>query len=290
MFDETGQIRFDHAGPGWVVDASTVRSHPDGKGRAIAENRWGIVSHKYFKSSKQSGDWQTDQTTIELGGAQRRSKHRSLLQRHGIGAIFPSCDDARPAFDEMTASLEKMKLVGVDRKDPNVWLLSWSFADVAGEAEWKLWVDVDHGFTPVCYEERNRLTGEDRWWATFASKTGWAQQRKVWVPVHHEFVAQPIWGKWRDDESFDLVWETVNEPISQQYFDWRGFEAPDAISVIDHSLGESVVIRQGNMESQRPGPPNARAWSLIIGLAAVCAGHRGGVPSLALWAAPKPRP
>ena len=163
-------------------------------------------------------------------------------------------------------------LTTVDKSNPTIWLFIWSASDKFSENEWKMWVDVEHGFTPVRYENRERETGHDSWWMIQTYKTKWDQKDAVWVPVRHEIVMTPNKGKWRQEIAFDVKWENINQPIGNDIFDYTGFGAPDTVSVIDATLTQPVVIKAGVNPSEKGAPvnPDRRKlilWGLAVGLA-----------------------
>jgi hypothetical protein len=251
-FDENGQLRFDRTEPDWVVDPSTSVPDPANPGRVKSVGmKKGIVTWKYFRNAKWTGYWRDGNPSITLWTLEREEKSlKSRVNYFDVKALglyyspgFCRGKDVKQMMDDYEKSMQP-SFSKVDQSDPNEWLLVWSASDKFGMNEWRMWVDVKHGFTPVRYEHRELMTGKDSWWVIQSDKTKWNQQDGVWVPTLHEMVRTPFPGKFRHEITFDVKWDGLNNPISQDVFNYTGFEAPESVDVVDLSSGMPVIIKE----------------------------------------------
>lgn len=253
-FDENGQLRFDRTQPDWVVDPSTSVPDPENPGRVKSVGmKKGIVTWQYFRNAKWTGYWRDGNPSIALWTLEREEKSlKSMVNYFDVKALglyyspgFCRGRDFKQMMDAYEKSMQP-SFSKVDRSDPNEWLLVWSASDKFGVNEWRMRVDVKHGFTPVRFEHRELMTGKDSWWIIQSDQTKWAQWGDVWVPSRHEMVTTRYPGKFRHEITFDVKWDKVNELIGEDVFHYKGFEAPASVDVVDQSSGVPVVIKESS--------------------------------------------
>jgi hypothetical protein len=270
-FDQD-KVRFDIKRPGLIVDESTLESDPKNPGLALFKSKKGTVEQKYCKNSKKTAFWTVGQQEIAIWANTGSPPPNALgfFDVRALGLYHCLALERQENFGKLIEGWESAKtLSDVDRSDSQLWVILWTMQDEAMMGEWRIWVDVQHGFTPVRFEVRERPpSGSGPWWVVQKSKTKWTGVDGVWVPVHHEFsvTPQPLPGKsaWRRDTSFDIVWEKVNNQIDPALFDYNSFDAPSTVGVVDSSGGRSIVIKQYQVPPPAGSAPTPFRMSALL--------------------------
>jgi hypothetical protein len=266
---EGEKVRFDRAQPGWVVDRETVRPDPSGQpGRATSDMKRGIERYKFCDNGKKSAFWSEDQPQINvmasLGDKPNHFLALGYFDARGLGLYeYGSLSRQKrlnALFDEYASRKVPLE---VDRSDPAIWVLRQDHHDQIMDVRVSISVDVRNGFTPFKYliRQRNHKLNEE-WYTVQERTTKWEKRNDVWLPVSHNYVFSPGKDDWRNEVSFTISWEKVNEPIDPDLFDYKSFGAPDWVGVVDNSLGYGVTIKP-----MSPPPPAPSRWRTVAPIA-----------------------
>jgi hypothetical protein len=247
-FDGGEKIRFDQQRPGWVIDSGSIRPDPTNPQALKAESKKGTLNAKYYRTKRKSAYWVAGTPAIHVG------RPDSLPPREAL-SLFDVRALGLYSWVELQRGYTFPKLVehylrldsdlDVNDSDRDQWVLTWSYRGKNDEAEWRIWVNVAQGFTPVRAEQRERWThsGQQDWTVVQSFETKWDRIENVWVPVVHEMLVTPYKSKARWERSFTIAWELVNRPVREELFDHKTFGAPDSVGVTDRSLGQPVIVR-----------------------------------------------
>jgi len=247
-FDGETKIRFDRKGPGWEIDSASIRPDPRVPQGVQAQSKKGTVDAKYYRTGRRSGYWIAGTPVIQVNRPNFEPPKDTvgLFDVRALGLY---------SWIELQRGYTLAKLiehyrqpgaeVSVNDADPEEWLLTWSHRGERDELEWRLWVKVTQGFTPVRAEQRQRggRAGQSDWTVLQSFQTKWDRVGDVWVPVSHEMVVAPEGKKLRWERSFTITWDLVNKPVREELFDYKTFGAPASVGVTDSSLGQPVIVR-----------------------------------------------
>jgi hypothetical protein len=238
---EGKKLCFDITKPGWIVDEAEARSPR----HAIAPRKKGITRSCYCRNGEKSASWYDGGPMIELAA------DTGQPPRGGWGYFDVK---ALGFYDEVSLGrgTDLVKLITmwrsdknlseIDRSDPKIWRVTWTDHETQITTDFRLWVDVESGFTPVRFENRERI-GDGPWGAIVQSQTEWRNVQGVYVPVRHEYHFAPPRSKPSTDLQCDLTWEKVNEPIDPITFTYESFDAPTHIGVVDTSSGHPITLK-----------------------------------------------
>jgi len=143
------------------------------------------------------------------------------------------------------------------------------------------WCDERQGFQPVRYTTKGRHLNEttpvQRMYNETAknrteSEFSWVKIGNVWVLKTLDIRARRLDHDVHWQLAFD--WKSVNEPVSNDHFDWHAWDLPKGSQVVDLRMGEDkpiLIERVGDPQEaalpQAPNrklPGNTHRWFLIL--------------------------
>jgi hypothetical protein len=245
-FDGDKNLCFDITKPGWVVDEAQSKPDPNTPGGVIAAWKKGITRRCYCRNGEKSASWFDGGPMISLAADTGQPPPRGwgYFDVKALGFYDEiSLGRGTDLVKLITTWRSTKNLSEIDRSDPKIWRVTWSFPETGVTTDFRLWVDVESGFTPVRFENRERI-GDGPWGAIVQSQTKWRNVHGVYVPVRNEYHYAPPRAKKSTDLQYDLTWEKVNEPIDAITFTYESFDAPNHIGVVDISLGQPITVKQ----------------------------------------------
>lgn len=247
-FDTAGKrVRFDRSMPGWIPDRANARADPKNPERPIVPAKKGIFAVKYYNNGKRTGCWFVAAQMIGVSAAVQEPPQHALgwFDIRGLGLYHPiaagRCYDLEKLFKEYTDLKDPPE---VNKTNPSIWEIVWSLTDELSVTQWHVSVDVERGFTPVrfvCREHYFR-NPPDAWTVYQNVHVKWEEHAGVWIPVHYQENLWPSKDGHLKATSFDIDWESVNEPLRAELFDYKDFDAPPSVEVVDDSLGQPVAL------------------------------------------------
>lgn len=266
-FDGQTKLRFDRDGPGMVIDATTLKPNEKDPSMAIAQGKQGRVLQFWYTDGEKSCFWQGDQPIINLGrvGAWA-GKEVHYFDVRALGLYNWVAYSHGYNFDKVAEAFRTMNgLKKVDKKDPGLWVITWETSDSLLATQWRVQVDVEHGFTPRRMDvlERPAKPPDSPWALLETAETNWEQRAQVWAPVSHKTTVfrarQPI-----VNVTLQIHWEEINGPIPARYFHYEDFQAPDAVGVVDNSLGHGVFVKPFQPQAATPAAAPGRSWLRVV--------------------------
>ncbi len=265
-FEDQKKIRFDRTQLDWVTDPETIRPDPKNPAELIADTKPGMVTYKYCNNGKKMVVWRTDSKQLEIHASTGYTPPgnmsffffdvTALGLHHWLGLM------RHDGLQKLLDGYESIKpLVGVEKQASKPWCVLWSFSDSSIPSEWRLYVDVENGFTPVRMEGMDFYPKQSKGRIDQESTTKWGKKGGTWVPVHCTIVNDP--GGITAQKEFDptggtrtviemtIEWKTVNEPVRHELFEYQDFRPPKGIYIWDSSLGPTVILQYPNEPSER---------------------------------------
>ncbi|MDA1053650.1 MAG: hypothetical protein O3C40_24645 [Planctomycetota bacterium] len=183
-----------------------------------------------------------------------------------LGLAGPISMDAGRTYQTMVQTFLSRDAPVVERLANRVTTIS--YVVMGGELRETLWIDEKRGYVPFRTELRINIPDFPRS-ASFPDtehyeqeiEVGWDNRGGTWVPISVSANTKTI--------SLELAfdWESVNQPVPADLFTPEGLKVPDHTLMIDHRLGEAIVL--GNMQGPLPKGPTLkdpgveRRWWLI---------------------------
>jgi hypothetical protein len=144
-------------------------------------------------------------------------------------------------FEELIENLISMPVLEVSENSEGVYELVWELG--SENLQWIIDVDCHRGFAPIAAKMRQRTTSSDPWLNIQEFQSDWEKVSSVWVPVRFTGRKQPKSDANTDTISLRLDWRSVNDTISDEMFTIKALNAPDAVSVVDSTLGSPIEIK-----------------------------------------------
>jgi hypothetical protein len=271
-FDGDTKLRFDRTQPDWVLDESTAREDPKVPGGAIAQTKRGVSTRKYFRNGEKSGGWSlTDSPFITLSPSKPPPEGWGYVDPRGLGLYTSPDYRLSQDFAKLFEKWRNLRPTRIDRSNPRIWVIVWNVTAGTATGEDHMSINVEEGFTPVHYQAWETRGGSPKQ-LTQETTTEWTVLNGVYVPTRHTAWFQPVTRQWVEQFSFDIKWDKFNKPIEERIFDYKDFEAPGNVGVIDATLGEPIMIKDFQLLSEfnRGRTTRLLLWSGFAGLIVAC--------------------
>ncbi len=295
------KVRYDIVRPDSVVDKSTIQVEKQ-TGKTTARSGKGVATRRFADDGTRVTFWHSDSGAVVVSQSKDLPSRRATeyVDIRGITLFDQNSIDHGYTLDQKFDYLGKYcnwyrgKVTGVDSA---TWVLSWSHQDeTPWVTRWTLTVDVKSGFTPRSYKYEEVFTkkvddllsslgskpissresetlkllrgNEGKWLPAWENRTNWAQINGAWLPTHHESeIFRGIFSSVAQKKTYDFRWQSVNQPVDQNLFNYTTFEIPENVGIQDVSGGGVVWIKEipgSHVEGETPIESPAR-WKLIIG-------------------------
>lgn len=274
------KTRYDLSRPGWITDRGSIELI-EGTNRATANTIKGRVTTMFAKGDVDTTFHHSDNSLVEVGPS-KDVKDLAVTEYDDIRAItfYGPLYGVKAAGEPLTLDQVCDDLVGyfsvegrVAKVDESTYVVTWgrSLGDPPVQRlRWTLSVDVASGFTPKSYKfecaRENEMKKANPWTLVFENKTDWREIHGVWVPSHHEscaFANEYGWGRGSEKTILEYHWESVNEPVDEDLFNYTTFEVPDRVGV----QGPSGWIRKPEgleVGDEPPKPRSERSYTPLL--------------------------
>jgi hypothetical protein len=246
-FEGAQSFRFDRSQPGLVSDPATKIADPKQPERILKMDRKrGTITIKYARNQTKVAQWfgpEAAHISVIANTGQRYPHGWGIFDVRGLGLYYQIALEREDDFQKLLEGYSKFSPMPViERSDPQTWIVTWGFPDDTVSAEFRLWIDVEHGFTPIRFLSRDHYHKKvpPEWRIMEESQTTWKQMGGTWVPVHHESKVSPGYVA---ESSFDITWAKVNESLDPKLVTYEGFEVPSYVGIVDSSTGQTITVK-----------------------------------------------
>ena len=163
-------------------------------------------------------------------------------------------------FDDFCQGLRKGKLIDLSEEGQDVYRLTWAYEKA--EVETTLWLDSTKGYSWIRYEVASQQVDSEK----TVIDTSWDRIHGVWVPTAMR-LANDHWDGSRDEAEWTIEWESVNEPVDENYFALSSFAPERRVAVFSKELGKPVVVEYTDGSAPTgvlPGEPEPRRWWIAL--------------------------
>jgi hypothetical protein len=262
-FDER-RIRVDNSEEGFV---------PISKNADATTAKRTTITRKYFRTADQSVAWvtYTDRINITKPDGPMFGRFRFFdVKAMGLYDWRHIAPNRATTLEEILGAYQKNGLTkSVDTSDPQSVKLSFLHDTNNRGDELRYWVSPKEGFSVLRSEIRTRNGTETagQWTVNEESRTSWDQIKGVWVPIHCEMRLLKTVSE--QNISLDFKWKSVNEALDDSLFNWKDFNAPASIWVVDSRYGEPVVVRNPKERNLIVAVSPLRLWLILLNAAVV---------------------
>lgn len=163
-------------------------------------------------------------------------------------------------LDQQIDSFLQNPVKEIRENSEHVFTLTWNLG--SDNSQWILDVDSVKGFTPVSAQMRQRDGDNDPWRIVQEFHTDWKEIASVWVPIRFQGRNSQKPEVSSRTVSMELDWRNVNGAVPRELFALESFNAPDAVGVVDSTLGSPIEIKVPGQPFAKDQQPEPRAgWS-----------------------------